>query len=89
VVDAFVDNPDAPDDDKDRFAVSAATKESVPFFGPPLPPGPVFKRNDDLRRVILTKRECFFLFFSFFFPAAFFNYLFFSLPKSLTAKWPH
>ena len=59
VVDAFVDFPDAPDDEKDRFAVSVATKESVPLFGPPLPSGPVFKRNEDLRKVILTKRKSF------------------------------
>jgi len=55
VVDAFVEDPEHPDDKKDRFVIGAATKDSVPLFGPPLPPTPVFKRNENLRKVILSK----------------------------------
>jgi hypothetical protein len=57
LVDADVEDPEHPNDEKDRFMVSVCSKEGVPKFGPPTPEGYVFKRNQDLRAFILKKRK--------------------------------
>ena len=59
VVDGDVEDPENPNDERDRFMVSVCSKESVPKFGPPVPEGFVFKRNQDLRSFVLKKRKHF------------------------------